>query len=437
MGTGWTAELIAGEHTAPPRMSRTRKLTWLLALYFVQGLPFGFQASALPIYLREQGVSLRAIGWASLLALPWLAKVIWAPAVDAIHSRSLGRRRSWILPMQIALAATCVGLSLTRELTPLLALVFASNLFAATMDVAVDGLAVSLLREDELGVGNTAQVVGFKLGMLTGGGLLVAVSGTIGWNGLFLAMAALIGAVFAYTVFEREPPEAEPDSEIRDPNSGTRIPRTENREPSPESASVLPIILGLLQRRSVWALLIVVGTYKLGESFADTMFRPFLTDRGYSAEQIGLWLGTWGMVFSLAGSVAGGVLASRIGLLRALTLTAAIRVVPLAGQLVLAIDPQLGANWVIGVTCAEHFFGGALTTAMFAFMMSRVDPRIGGTHFTLLASVEVLGKLPIGPLAGEVAQRQGYVPVFAIAVAASVLYLPLLGLVRRHPRAEG
>jgi len=406
-------------------MSRPRKLTWLLMLYFVQGLPFGFQASALPIYLREQGVSLRAIGWASLLALPWLAKVIWAPAVDAIHDPRLGRRRSWILPMQLALAATCVGLSLTRELTPLLVLVFASNLFAATMDVAVDGLAVSLLRKDELGLGNTAQVVGFKLGMLTGGGLLVAVSGTIGWNGLFLAMAALIGAVFAYSLFETEPSDAESREQRPDAES---VSDRSAAEPAP----VFRVLLGLLRRRSVWALLAVVGTYKLGESFADAMFRPFLTDRGYDAEQIGLWLGTWGMIFSLAGSVAGGVLASRIGLLRALALTAAIRVAPVVGELVLALDPQLGANAIIGITCAEHFFGGALTTAMFAFMMSRVDPRIGGSHFTLLASVEVLGKLPVGPLAGELAERQGYVPVFAVAVALSVLYLPLLLLVRRR-----
>ena len=403
-------------------MSRTRKLTWLLSLYFVQGLPFGFQASALPIYLREQGISLRAIGWASLLATPWLAKLLWAPAVDTLHHPGLGRRRSWILPMQLALALTCLGLALTEELSPLLLLVFAANLFAATMDIAVDGLAVSLLREEELGLGNTAQVVGFKLGMLTGGGLLVAVSDRIGWNGLFLAMAGLIFAVFVYTVLEREPIAPERHTEAG---------------PGADSGSVFRVIVGLLQRRSVWALLVVVGTYKLGESFADAMFRPFLTDRGYGAAQIGLWLGTWGMGFSLVGSVAGGLLASRIGLLHALGLTAALRVIPLGGQWVLALDPDLGAEVVIGVTCAEHFFGGALTTAMFAFMMSRVDPRIGGTHFTLLASVEVLGKLPIGPLAGELAHRHGYVPVFALAVVASVLYLPLLLLVRRSPEGRG
>ena len=66
------------------------------------------------------------------------------------------------------------------------------NLFAATMDIAVDGLAIDLLELRELGKGNIAQVVGYKIGMLTGGGLLVWASGWIGWEGLFLSMAVLV-----------------------------------------------------------------------------------------------------------------------------------------------------------------------------------------------------------------------------------------------------
>ena len=53
-----------------------RKLVILWALYFVQGLPFGFQATALPVYLREAGLSLTAIGFATALSLPWMLKVL-------------------------------------------------------------------------------------------------------------------------------------------------------------------------------------------------------------------------------------------------------------------------------------------------------------------------------------------------------------------------
>src|SRR5688572_28677154 len=61
---------------------KLKTLSFLTLLYFVQGLPFGFQATALPVFLRQEGVSLTNIGLLGLLATPWLLKVLWAPGVD-------------------------------------------------------------------------------------------------------------------------------------------------------------------------------------------------------------------------------------------------------------------------------------------------------------------------------------------------------------------
>ena len=68
---------------------------------------------------------------------------------------------------------------------------------------------------------------------------------------------------------------------------------------------------------------------------------------------------------------------------------------------------------IVPLTCAEHFFGGLLTTAMFSLMMASVDRRIGATHFTLLASVEVIGKAAPGLLSGLMADTLGFQAVFA------------------------
>ena len=65
------------------------------------------------------------------------------------------------------------------------------NTFAATQDIVVDGVAISILASDELGAGNTAQVVGYKLGAIFGGGLLVWLMGIVGWTGMFLGLAVL------------------------------------------------------------------------------------------------------------------------------------------------------------------------------------------------------------------------------------------------------
>ncbi len=404
------------------------RLALLSLLYFVQGMPYGFQSTALPVFLRSEGVSLTTIGFLSALALPWACKALWAPLVDRYGSARIGRRKSWILPMQLGLAASCAAASFatSRESLPLLlGLVLVMNLFAATQDIAVDGFAVDTLRPDELGPGNTAQVVGYKFGMMFAGGGVIAWTGNrIGWQGLLLAMAALSLTAFAVLLFVRETPPREGGA------TATRV----------EWAEVFGRLKQALLLPGTGWLLLFIGTYKFGESMSDVLYKLFLVDSGIPPQKILLWVGTWGTVASLLGSAAGGLLAARVPLLGAVALTATLRVVPLVGRWALATAGVSDAS-VIGVTLAEEFFGGALTTVMFAFMMSRVDRRIGATHYTLLASLEVWGKAPAGPLATWLADPArglglGYARVFLFGILLSLAFLVLLVPMRRQRRAD-
>ena len=244
----------------PPRPGGMR-LPLLALLYFVQGLPFGFQATALPIYLRASGVSLVAIGFTGALTLPWMLKVLWAPLVDRYGSRRFGRRRSWIVPMQLGLALSAGAAALVspdQGLGLLLALVFLMNLCAATQDIAVDGLAIDLLEPHELGHANAIQVVGYKVGMLTGGGLLVWASAYIGWQGLFAVMALLVLAVLAVVLAVPEP-----------------TPRAGQVWTHESLGSVVRRLWSTLRIPGMGWLLAFIGTYKLGESMIDAMFKPF------------------------------------------------------------------------------------------------------------------------------------------------------------------
>lgn len=402
-------------------MSRplANRLAILAVFYVVQGLPFGFQASALPAYLTASGLSLTKVGFAGALSAPWLLKPLWAPFVDRWSSARLGRRRSWILPLQAALASTCLAAAFVpaESLPLLLGLIALTNLFAATMDIAVDGLAVDLLEPDELGWGNVAQVVGYKLGMLLGGGVLVWASQWIGWRGLFLTMTSLIAVALVITTCWREPPRA--------PRSG-------------ESATTsLRGLLGALWRALAKpggvALLLVCATYKIGESMADAMFEPFLVrEAGWTVPEVGLVIGTWGMAFSLAGSFLGGALAVRLGVARALVGFSIARAVSLIGVWWLSGQAESDSltSLVVLVKGFEEVAGGGLTTAMFAFMMSRVDREIGATHYTLLAGVEVLGKVPGGLASGALVDAIGFRHTFALALALAWVFLPVLLLLR-------
>ncbi len=402
------------------RPSLTAKVAILSVFYLAQGLPFGFQATALPVYLTTSGVSLSNIGFAGALSLPWLLKPLWAPLVDRYTNESFGRRRSWIVPLQAALASTCLAAAFVpaESLALLLALIALTNLFAATMDIAVDGLAVDLLDVDELGWGNIAQVVGYKLGMLIGGGILVWASQWIGWSGLFLAIAGLIATALLITLAWREPPP----------------PSAADEDPPHTSFRALFRTLGVaLRQPGGLALIVVVLSYKTGEAVADKMFEPFLIRHaGWTEADVGLVIGTWGMGFSLLGSFLGGWLASRFGVYRALITWAIARTASLAAVVWLGTlaPEQVGASEVVLAKGIEEIAGGGLTTAMFAFMMARVDRRIGATHYTLLAGVEVAGKAPGSLFSGVLADAIGFAGTFAVGLGLSLAFLPLLALVR-------
>lgn len=351
-------------------------------------------------------------------------KFLWAPVVDRWWSPRFGRRRSWIVPLQALLVLAClVAAAAHHHLWLLLGLVFVMNLLAATQDVAVDGLAVDLLGKEDLGPGNAVQVVGYKLGMILGGGLLVWLSADIGWSGLFVGMAAVTTAVLVVSVVWREPP----------PPPGAEAP--------PESVG---LVLATL-RRAVAApggasLLLFIGTYRLGESCIDAMYKPFLVDAHVSLEDYGLWVGTYGAVATVVGSLLGGWLVLRFRLVTVLAWALVARCVPLGAWAVLAaqlavpegagvglIGPDLlpPTAGLIANVIVEHLASGVLTTAMFAFMMSCVDRTIGASHYTLLASVEVIGKMP-GALSGFVADITGYAPLFAGGTLLTLLLTPLL-----------
>ncbi|MGC4093876.1 MAG: MFS transporter [Polyangiaceae bacterium] len=160
-------------------------------LYAAQGLPFGFFSQALPVFLRKQGYSLEAVGLSSLLAAPWAFKFLWAPLVDRRGSARFGRRRAWIIPLQLLSALLLLGLGwFPRQgpLTWLLVAVFFTNLFAATQDIATDALALDVLPPAQRGLANGIQVAGYRVGMILGGGLVLLVFERVGWTASFVGM---------------------------------------------------------------------------------------------------------------------------------------------------------------------------------------------------------------------------------------------------------
>jgi PAT family beta-lactamase induction signal transducer AmpG len=374
------------------RASSLRTLGLLGALYFSQGLPFGFFTQGLPVLLRQRGFSLAEIGFSSLLAAPWALKWLWAPLVDRWYWPALGRRRSWIVPLQLATAAILAALALlggVASMQLLIGAVLVLNLLAATQDVATDGLAVELLPSSERGIANGLQVAGYRLGMIVGGGALLIWHERLGSLGTFLIMAVLTALATLPVLLSRE-------------------------RHAPTAPNEAPRVRHWLRRPGAWRLLGLLVAYKAGDAFATGMLRPFLVDRGLTLADVGWLLGTVGFVAGLFGALAGGGLVNRLGRKRALIAFGVLQAFTVAGYAWLAsmpLHPTL-LYWLCGV---EHFASGMATAALFTCMMDWCSDEASATDYTVQASGVVIATGAASALAGVSAQHLGYLNHFMLA----------------------
>ncbi|WP_437677886.1 MFS transporter [Sorangium sp. So ce131] len=384
----------------PPRS--LRRLGLLASLYVCQGLPFGFFTQALPVLLRKQGISLEGIGLSSLLALPWALKFLWAPLVDRFFFPRLGRRRSWLLPLQ-GLMTVALGLAALRDpregLSPVLVAVLVVNLFSATQDIATDGLAVDLLEPGERGWANGIQVAGYRAGMIVGGGALLVLFDRLGWGLTLAAMALAIALLSVPTLLARE---------AERPGEGA------------QAASVGAIAASFWKRPRAAQALALIVVYKLGDAFAVGMLRPFLSDLGLSLSDIGWLLGTVGFVAGLLGALAGGALVLRLGRRASLVGFGALQMVSVIGYVYVARAAP-GVPLLSALCAFEHFAGGMATAALFTCMMDWTTRESAATDYTIQASAMVIATGLAAAASGFSAGRLGYPLHFTLAAGLAAL----------------
>ncbi|MEP6941703.1 MAG: MFS transporter, partial [Betaproteobacteria bacterium] len=153
--------------------TRNGRLTAFFLLYMTEGIPLGFTATAIATQMRRQGVGPELIGaFVASLYLPWAFKWMVGPFVDTFSSDRFGRRRLWILMMQIGMMATilfAMPINFATQIGLFSAIIFLHNAFAATMDVAIDAMAVNVLPEHERGTANGFMFAGASIGQTIGG----------------------------------------------------------------------------------------------------------------------------------------------------------------------------------------------------------------------------------------------------------------------------
>ncbi|MEK8071471.1 MFS transporter [Rhodococcoides navarretei] len=385
-------------------------LTLLGALYFAQGLPFGFFTQALPVVLRESGFSLVKISATGVLFLPWALKFLWAPYVDRY-----GSRRRWLLTLQCSAAAVALALSfldLSSTLRWLFVGIFVMNALSATQDIATDGIAVRTLTAARRGLGNGLQVGAYRIGMVCGGGLLLWLFTFAGWRVLFVAMALLIVLTTVPVWWMRRQLDAA--DEDSDPHA---------ERPTP--GKLAGAWWSRLRRPGMVAFILLIIGFKFGNSMGSALVGPFLSDSGLSLPQIALVEGGLSSVAALGGAALGAWLSFRHGRRRALLVGGVSQTLSLALYVVASLGIG-GFPLLVTANITEHVLGGAATVAVFALMMDASEKRFAGSDYTLMACAIVFAQGAAGIAAGVVGDLLGYTAMFGSALVLSGIGCALL-----------
>ncbi|MCE2998287.1 MAG: AmpG family muropeptide MFS transporter [Betaproteobacteria bacterium] len=385
-----------------------------LLMGFSSGLPLLLTGSVLQAWLKDGGVDLKRIGFFALIGLPYTLKFLWAPLFDR-YVLPLGRRRGWLLLMQLAVAAALLVLAAAQPSPEQLWLIagagFLVALFSASQDIVVDAYRRESLAEAELGLGSALYVNGYRVGMLLAGGGGLILADWLSFPSMYRIMALAVAACVLVTLLAPEPvaPEGRPRT-LRD-------------------AVVLPF-LDYFRRDGAWLILAFILLYKVGDTMASAMTTPFYLELGYSKTEIGAVVKLFGFWATIAGGTLGGIWILRIGMPRALWWFGIGQMLSTLGFVVLSQLPPTELALAV-VVAVENFTAGLGTAAFVGFMAALTDRRFTATQYALLSSLMGVPRVLLSAPTGWLAESLGWPGFFLLCALIALPGLLMLRWVTR------
>lgn len=419
--------------------TRNGRLGAFFLLYVTEGIPLGFAATALATQMRRAGVGAEAIGaFVAAIYLPWAFKWAMGPIVDVFASDRFGRRRAWIVSMQVAMVLSLLAMQyfdLSMNIAALTWLVILHNCFAATQDVAIDALAVTTLSAEERGVANGLMFGGAYLGQTLGGAGVLFLVPHVGFDATYWFVAA---AILTVTVFVALPLQEPVLARVAAGGAGLARIGAEMRDFLVETWRT--ISGSRAARVAALFAILPAGAYSLGTAVSNTL----AVDLGLDDQSVAA-VNLWTTIAAALGCIAGGWLSDRFGRRRMLALfiaSMAPAVLWLAWSLQRAgwVEPVtpgsmhpaapaflVTAFWVSSL--AFSLGNGLMYAARGALFMDVTNPRVAATQFTAYMAMTNLVIAYSNRWQGWSVEQHGYATTMYIDVAVgfvSMLLLPLI-----------
>ncbi len=426
-GEAWGEQSQAFSLSETSLPAPRRALAVMAAYGFFSGLPLPLTGITLTQWLVESHLSLGSIGLFANVGLAYSLKFLWAPFLDRaplpLGLGRFGRWRGWLLVVQPLLVAACVVLAScdpARAIGPLVGAATAVAFLSATQDIGIDAWRIETFPTALQGAALAAYVWGYRGALFVAGSLALRYAGSLGWQGMLLALAALMAVAPLVTLLA--PKAAEGKAAVRSPGRGWLASARE---------TVWEPLREFITRPGAGWVLAFVMLFKLGEVFAGRMATPFYNSLGYDRVQISTSIGIPGIVASLCGFATGGWLVARVGTGRALIATGFVQMASMGLYFLLAYS---GPNTAILITkvMLENFAETMADAAFLSYLSSLCAPGYTATQYALLSSLAAIPLRTVGGLSGFLAQAMGWVPFYGMTIFAAVpAMLIMLVLVRR------
>jgi PAT family beta-lactamase induction signal transducer AmpG len=392
----------------------SRRMLVAFLMGFAGGLPLLLTMGVLQAWMKEGGLDLTWIGMITLVQIPYTWKFLWAPFLDRFIPPFLGRRRGWLLMSQIALMVSIAGLGYSdpvKNPSMMIAAAILVAFFSATQDIVIDAYRREDLPDEELGLGSSMYIYGYRLGMLlaSGGGMILA--DHLSFQRVYLIMSLCLLPGVVTTLLTPEP------------SVNVDLPR------SMKEAMVNPLIDYFNRSGALWILSFIL-LYKIGDTMASAISTPFYLEIGFSKTEIGTVVKLFGTAATMAGALFGGLLLLKLGISRGLWVFGILQALSTACFAILA---RIGYNisMLAGVIAFENLSSGMGTAAFVAFMASITNKKFTATQYALLTSLIGLPRALASSVTGLLAKNIGWEGFF---IGCTLIAIPgLLLLLKFAP----
>ncbi|KAF8944894.1 hypothetical protein BGZ47_003547 [Haplosporangium gracile] len=394
---------IAAAPATPMSVKDTWNFALLVVLYLLQGVPVGLAFGSIPFLLKAK-MSYTQIGVFSLANYPYSMKFLWSPIVDAVYNKEIGRRKSWIVPIQLLTGFMFLWLGINIDdwmsqdqiaIGRLTAVFFVLIFFSATQDIAVDGWALTLLSKDNVSYASTAQTIGLNSGYFLSFTVFLAFNspafsnryfrsepqeyGLVPLGGYLKFWSMMYFAITLWLVFLKKEERSHVD------------------ENDIDIKSVYKIILKIIRLPHMKSYMLVLLMAKVGFIANSAVTALKLLEKGFSKEDLAL-----AVLIDFPFQIIFGYYAVRWSsgarpLKPWLWAFCAHLVCCIVAMLIVSGFPQDGVvtptyfYMVLATTVTTSFTSTVAFVSMGAFMTVIADPVIGGTYMTLLNTLSNFG----------------------------------------------